>query len=137
MRQLIELLHRHEGMRLKPYKDSVGKLTIGIGRNLDDNGISEVEADFLLKNDLIRCFEEAQKFDWFVVLNDARACVIVSMIFNLGLPRFLGFKNMIKALEEERYEDASKEMLDSVWAKQVGRRADELSEMMKTGLISI
>lgn len=127
------MLIRHEGLRLKPYKDSVGKLTIGVGRNLDDVGISEAEAMFLLDHDIDAARAEAQKFVWFSKLDNVRQDVIVSMVFNLGMTRLLGFKNTLKAVEAGNWEAAAKGMLDSKWAKQVGKRADELAQMMVTG----
>lgn len=130
---LRDLLIRHEGMKLKPYLDCVGKLTIGAGRNLDDVGISQKEAEMLLENDIERSLALAESaFDWFYRLSPVRQDVILSMIFNLGIHGFLGFKKMIQAISIYDYELASREMLDSKWAGQVGKRAYELSEMMRT-----
>lgn len=131
LNQTVEMLKKHEGLRLKPYRDTVGKLTIGYGRNLDDVGINDEEALHMLLNDARKALEEAETFDWFKKLDLDRASVIVNMIFNMGLPRFRQFKKTIAALEESDYEKASEEMLDSLWAKQVGRRAIELSEIMR------
>ncbi len=130
---LKELLVRHEGMKLYPYPDCVGKLTIGVGRNLADVGISANEAEILLDNDIERCIACAEAaFDWFYRISPVRQDVIISMIFNLGIHGFLGFKKTIQAISIFDYELASKEMLDSKWASQVGKRAYELSEMMRT-----
>jgi lysozyme len=132
--RLKGLLIKHEGLKLKPYYDTVGKLTIGVGRNLDDVGISEHEAMVMLENDIGIAESKAdQVFPWFRKLNPARKDVIISMIFNLGLSGFINFKKMIKSLEQLDYNQASIEMIDSLWAKQVGNRAVELSNMMKTG----
>ncbi len=134
-KELVNLLKKHEGIRLKPYKDSVGKVTLGIGRNIESMGITAEEAEFLLQNDIQRCYDEAVvNFKWFDELDETRQDVILSMIFNLGLPSFLGFKKMIQAIENKDFESASKEMLDSKWSSQVGKRAYELSEMMKAGV---
>lgn len=134
MDRLTQMLIRHEGLRLKPYNDSVGKLTIGVGRNLEDIGITESEAMGLLKNDIERVFLEAHKtFKWFEGLNNARRDVILNMIFNLGLQGFLGFKRTIAFIEDRNFEAAAAEMLNSKWHEQVGRRAVELSEMMARG----
>lgn len=130
---LEDMLIRHEGLRLKPYRDSVGKLTIGVGRNLDDVGITEEEARYLLKNDIQKAVVEAKRFRWYAKLNNPRKQAIIDMIFNLGPSRFLGFKKMLAALEAGDYEAAAREMLDSKWAQQVGRRATELAEIMRTG----
>lgn len=132
---MIEQLKRHEGLRLKPYRCTAGKLTIGYGRNLEDVGISNAEAEAMLSNDLERCANEVAKHvDAFDKLNDARQAVLVNMCFNLGIAGLLKFKKFIAAVNDGLFELASKEMLDSQWAKQVGNRAIELSEQMKTGV---
>jgi lysozyme len=130
---LSEVLIRHEGLRLKPYKCSARKLTIGVGRNIEDRGISEDEAMLMLRNDIAVSHTEAKSFAWYGGLCDVRKNVVISMIFNLGLPRFKLFKLMIAALECGDYEVAACEMLDSKWARQVGNRAVELSGMMRAG----
>lgn len=128
------MLIRHEGMKLKAYTCPAGKITIGVGRNLEDVGITKEEALDLLMNDVRRCEKEAvSAFPWYVDLDSVRKDVIISMVFNLGLTRLLTFRKMIKAMEEKNYEEASVEALDSLWAKQVGKRAHELSEMMRLG----
>lgn len=133
-KKLKALLAKHEGLKLKPYKDSMGKLTIGVGRNLEDVGISEKEADELLANDIMRCHDQAfEAFDWYPALDDARQDVILSMIFNLGMHGFVQFKKTIQAIASKDFELASREMMDSHWASQVGKRAYELSEMMRLG----
>ena len=129
--KLIEQLKRHEGVELKPYRDTEGLLTVGVGRNLDHNGIRMVEADFMLMNDIKDCMEEAQTYHWYKDLSPARKAVIINMLFNLGKPRFDKFIKFQSALAEGLYDKASTEMLDSRWAKQVGKRAVELSIQMQ------
>jgi len=127
-------LIRDEGLRLKPYKDTVGKLTIGVGRNIDDMGITHDEAMFLLGNDI--SFVEADldaKLPWWRNLDEVRQRVLANMVFNLGITRFLRFKNTIALIEVKRYKAASEEMLKSVWAEQVGIRAKRLAQMMCDG----
>jgi len=132
--RLRKSLKRHEGKRLLPYEDQVGKLTIGFGRNLTDNGISEEEADFLLDGDIGTAVHEAQvRVACWPMLDHARQEVIVEMIFNLGWPRLAGFVKFLAALERADYTMASVEMLDSKWALQVGKRADRLSRQMRDG----
>lgn len=131
---LKQRIINHEGLRLKPYRCSANKLTIGVGRNLDDVGLSETEAYYLLDNDLKACENVCQyTFPWFEKLNILRQGIIIEMVFNLGIIGFLGFKKMIKALSIQDFAGASQEMIDSRWAKQVGQRANRLSLMMKTG----
>jgi lysozyme len=128
------MLIRHEGLRLKPYRDARNKLTIGVGRNLDDAGINREEALMLLNNDIATVRREIERaFPWVSRLNRVRKNVILDMVFNLGLPGFRRFKKTIAAIKAEDWENAAREMLDSQWAKQVGERAKELAAMMKRG----
>lgn len=131
---LKELLIKHEGLRLKPYRCTAGKLTIGVGRNLDDKGITEAEAMVMLDND-IRAITRAlsETFSWFIFLDNVRKAVVVSMVFNLGLGGFLKFKNTIAAIRDKDWNKAADNMLQSKWAEQVGQRAFELAEMMRYG----
>jgi lysozyme len=132
-KRLEQQIERDEGMRLKPYRDSVGKLTIGVGRNLDDRGISEGEAYAMLVNDIALAESEVSGLAFYDKLNNPRKAVVINMVFNLGIVRFLGFRNMIAALNAGDYEKAAAEMLDSKWAQQVGARAVRLAEQMKFG----
>lgn len=133
---LREQLLRHEGMRLKPYRCTAGKLTIGIGRNLDDCGISQTEAYMLLENDIQDC--EKQLLDAipeiYNALNDVRKSVLLNMCFNLGIKGLLGFANTLAFIKAGDWERAANNMLVSRWAKQVGMRAIELSELMRKGV---
>lgn len=130
---LIDMLIKHEDLKLKPYKDSVGKLSIGVGRNLEDNGIRRIEAMFMLRNDIDSVYDEIHMYSWFRNANEVRKLVLMDMAFNLGVPKLLGFKKMIQALRDKNYEEASRQMLDSKWATQVGQRAIDLAEMMFHG----
>ncbi len=112
---------------------SSGKLTIGVGRNLEDVGISKDEALYMLQNDIDRAIERLdKKFPTWRNLDDIRQEVLINMSFNLGYKLFR-FKKFLKAIEEKDYERASYEMLNSKWAEQVGRRAKELAYAMKYG----
>jgi len=133
VQKLIENLKRHEKLRLKPYLCSEGKITIGFGRNLEDMGISEKEAEMLLMSDIQRCYEELDVFSWFHDLDQVRQEAMVNMLFNLGLPTFLEFKRTLKFMAEGAYSQAAEEMLDSKWVRQVGDRASELAYMVETG----
>ena len=133
MKRLIAMLQRHEGLRLKPYECTAGKLSIGYGRNLDDMGISEVEAMVMLRNDIEQCYQELEMFSWFEDLDQVRQEALVDMLFNLGLPTFLEFKKTLKFVAEGKYSQAAEEMLRSKWANQVGDRAKELAYMVDTG----
>ncbi len=128
--QLIE----HEGLRLKPYRCPAGKLTIGIGRNLDDRGISEQEAAVLCRNDIDGAERDLDRnVPWWRELSAVRQMALVDMCLNLGWPRLSGFKRMLAALERTDYETAADEMLDSKWARQVGVRAVRIADMIRSG----
>jgi lysozyme len=131
-KRLIHTLIRHEALKLKPYRCSEGKLTIGVGHNLDDNGITEIEAIFILNNDLDSCEEQLRKFSWFEGLSDVRQEVIINLHFNIGHSSFLGFKKMIWALENGDYLEAGEQMKDSKWFNQVGIRAEQLVDAMQS-----
>lgn len=134
MSKCVDLIKKHEGLRLMPYKCTAGKLTIGYGRNIEDTGISEEEAEYLLESDIQQCFNYLQdKTDYFTGLCEPRQSVMVNMLFNLGWTRLSKFKNMIAALQAGDYKKASIEMLDSRWAKQVGKRSTELAAIMESG----
>ena len=132
-KKLIAELTRDEAYKRKVYKDSVGILTVGIGRNLENVGVSLDEAQYMLGNDIKAAVADAKKFSWYGCMSPVRKRVVVNMIFNLGLPRFKRFKKTIKFAERGDYQGFSTEMLDSEWAKQVGIRARRLSKMMKEG----
>jgi lysozyme len=131
---LREQLKRHEGFRRFPYLDTVGKRTVGYGRNLDDVGIREHEAAYLLSGDITNAIQDlVTRYPWFERLDPVRQAVLVNMGFNLGATKLAGFKNTLACIERGQYGEASKRMLDSLWAQQVGKRAVELAAQMKTG----
>jgi lysozyme len=132
--QMTKELVIDEGVRLKPYRCTAGKLTIGIGRNLDDRGITMGEATILLANDIAVVTQDLDRaLPWWTTLSEVRQRVMVNMAFNLGISRLLGFKNTLTLIKIAKYEDAAKEMLDSNWARQVGPRAIRLAKMMRDG----
>jgi lysozyme len=132
--KMIQELVRDEGIRLKPYRDTVGKLTIGIGRNLDDVGIMTSEAYYLCQNDITSVVDTLNlQLPWWKSLDEVRQRVIVNMVFNMGIGRFFTFINTIDLIKEGKYTDAAANMLLSKWAGQVGPRAIRLSEMMRIG----
>ena len=136
MNSLRDQLIRDEGMRLKPYTDSVGKLTIGCGRNLTDKGISLLEADVLLDHDITEAAAEVTAaFPWSVTgLDDVRREVLINMSFNMGIGSVQQFTKALAALEAQNWIAAAHEMLQSKWAKQVGPRAQRLADQITTGV---
>ena len=132
--KLAEQLKRDEGVKLKPYQCPAGKLTIGVGRNLEDNGISEEEAMMMLDNDIQSHADELfSRIPWALELDEERRGVLLNMAFNMGVPRLLTFKKTLAFIEAGDYTAASVEMLNSNWARQVGKRAERLSAQMRTG----
>ena len=134
MTDLHAQLVRHEGLRLKPYTDTVGKLTIGVGRNLTDKGISEATAYQMLDEDIDEAVADLAIFPWFAGLDAVRQRVLVDMRFNLGPSRFRQFRQTLAAVAHGEYVKASDQMLKSKWAAQVKGRARTLARMMATGL---
>ena len=133
--QLIEQLVDHEGLELNVYKDSLGIETIGIGRNLVHRGITEEEAHYLCNNDIDIVEQElVSEFPIVSNLDGVRQRVVIDMAFNVGVPRLTGFRKMWAAIHCGDYSEAAVEMMDSKWARQVGRRAERLSAMMETGV---
>ena len=136
MTRLKEMLKRHEGIRQFVYQCSANKLTIGVGRNIDKDGgigLSLDEINYLLDSDIVRCLRELNEFEWFSELDEVRQDAMVSICLNLGLPRLKGFELALNAMSLRLYDEAASEFLDSKWASQVGYRAKELSEMIRTG----
>ena len=151
----INKLIEHEGLVLEVYQDSLGIDTIGIGRNLEDRGISKEELDYLDIPNMEVVYEHGitEKDARYLALNDieivekelckahpcveeldeVRQLVLMDMAFNMGVPRLKKFVKMWNAIHEGLFDIASTEMLDSRWADQVGRRAVILSNAMKEG----
>ena len=151
----IKKLITHEGLRLEVYKDSLGIDTIGIGRNLEDRGITKEELDwmdipnmaivhtmgiteadamYLAENDVQIVEEELVRAHPCVNKLDAvRQLVVMDMAFNMGVPRLCKFKKMWNAIHEENYIAAAKEMLDSRWAIQVKSSSTKLANAMHNG----
>lgn len=131
---LRDQLKKDEGKRLKPYRCSAGKLSIGYGRNLEDNGISDKEANYLLDNDIQVAITEIKKLvGSFDRLNGPRQAVLVNMMFNIGAAGLVKFKRFLAALETGDYTQAAQEMENSTWYHQVKGRADRLCKQMETG----
>lgn len=140
--QLCDELRRDEGVRYSPYNDSRGIMTIGVGHNMQASPLpdgwtfplDDGQVDALLESDLMSVYSDLDSaLPWWADLNDVRQRVLCNMLFNLGLPKLLGFKNTLAAMRQGRYADAALGMLNSAWHSQTGARAVRLAEMMKTG----
>ena len=135
--ELKKLLIKHEAEVNHAYQDSEGYWTIGVGHLIDERKggkISHKISMLILDDDVAEAIGQCDRaFDWFDELDETRKIVILNMVFNLGINGFKKFKKTIQHVDNENYEEASREMLDSAWRVQVGNRALELSEMMKNG----
>ena len=133
---LAQELERDEALRLKPYRDTVGKLSIGVGRNLTDCGIRRDEAMLMLSNDIAATVADLdQHLPWWRQLDELRQRVLANMCFNLGIQRLMQFFHFLYALQKGDYEVAAKEMLASKWAEEVGERATRLAQAIKSGQV--
>jgi len=131
---LLEQLEDFEGLELKAYQCTAGKTTIGLGRNLDDYGITKEEAFYLAKNNIYELENELDRaIPWWRQLDDARQRALINLAYNVGTTTLLKFKKTLQYLEDGFYNDAGIEVLDSRWAKQVGRRATFISNVFITG----
>ena len=135
--RLIKMLKRHEGVKSHAYKCSAGKVTVGVGRNIDENGgigLTDSEIDMLLANDIKRVEQElTDRFSWYRNLDSVRREAMIDIAFNLGITKLLDFKKALAAMESGVYFWASTEFNASRWAEQVGDRAEELCDMIETG----
>lgn len=132
--KLYTQLVLHEGKKAKPYVDTVGKITIGIGRNLTDVGLSEDEIQYLFNNDKARTIKDLDNYlPWWRGLDEVRRRVLFDMCFNMGIGTLRTFKNTLNFIQKKMWTSASQNMLASKWATQVGQRAKRLADMMETG----
>ena len=135
--KLIAMLKRHEGVESHAYHCSENKVTIAVGRNVDKAGglgLSDDEVDYLLQNDINRVSGELNsEYEWFAGLDDVRQDAMIDISFNLGQTRLRAFKNALAAMAKGDWRAAADEFMDSRWSGQVGNRAKELTEMIRTG----
>lgn len=132
MMDVKALIEDHEGRKPKLYKCTANKNSIGIGRNLDDVGLSDDEIDYLFANDLKRAQDAASKYPWFANLSEVRQAAVLDLIFNLGPSRFAGFRNFIQAMSLKQYTWAAAELKDSRWYSQVGRRGPRIVSIIRS-----
>jgi lysozyme len=124
-----------EGRRSRPYKDSRGYLTVGIGRNIDAVPFSDDEIDLMFANDVARA--EAgliAHLQWYAALDPVRKRVLIDLAFNLGTAGLLAFHQTLSAIAAGDYTAAAADLQDSIWSKEVGERAVKLEQMLRTGL---
>ena len=126
----------HEGLERLPYIDTVGKITIGIGYNLTDRGLSDDWINQQFSDDVDYFYNKLIAFPWFKHLTQDRQIALIDMAF-MGWKKFLTFNKMIKALQQGDYETAAFEMLNSKWAQQVGDRAKTLANVINDGVYHV
>src|SRR5690349_19860103 len=115
--RLTKLIDSDEGNRLKVYRDFKGILSIARGRNLESVGLRPSESDFLFHNDVEDIMQQLTvALPWIDTLNSVRQTALVDMGF-MGVPKLLGFRNMLTALQLGQWAAAYHECLDSKWAK--------------------
>jgi lysozyme len=129
---VVELLKRHEGFSRTVYLCTAGRQTIGYGRNLSDVGISEAEADWLLRRDLDKAARQLEAEGYWAGLGEVRRAVLLDMVVNLGWGGFARFHKLRAALAAREYARAATEMLDSDWHRQLPGRSTRLAAMMRT-----
>ena len=125
-------LKKHEGFRGKPYLCTAGKTTIGYGRNLDANPLTEREAMFLLENDIVECLNDLKTRSYWPNLSNYQQAALIDLRFNLGAAGFASFKMMGKALEMGDYTEAAYQVLNSKYHDQVGKRAEDVAKWLTT-----
>lgn len=144
--RIIERIKEYEGYSDKPYQCTAKKWTVGFGYNYEDRGFTTDELTEILKDgftkemaekfiakDVQSCLKDAEKFPWFKSLNEARAAVVIDMIYQLGITGFKGFKNTLEYLAKGDWKSASTEMIHSKWYTQSGRRSRTNVKQMDTG----
>ena len=126
---LLEQIKLHEGFKSTVYEDTEGYDTIGYGFAIKDLELDEDVAELILMKKIQKLLERILVvFKWFKDAPDEVKFVVTNMCYQLGVSGFSKFKKTIYLLETEQYEEASVEMLNSLWAKQTPNRAKELSE---------
>lgn len=149
MAEMITRLKLHEGCSLKPYICPAGKLTIGIGHNVEANpltseelrvvgdwkhGITREAAHYLCKNDIERCIKELKKhLKFFDDLDNERKYALIDLCFNLGINKLLTFKKTLASIACGNYRKAAEQLLQSKYASQVGKRAKRIAKLIETG----
>ena len=131
--RLVDILKEDEGYRQHPYIDTVGKLTVGVGRNLTDKGLTEEEAEYLLNNDIKEAETDCERefLFWYQLHPDAQI-VLCCLAFNMGINGLRNFTKMLKHLERKEYQSAADELEDSRWARQVGfARKTRMIQMLR------
>lgn len=136
MTSIVNLLRYQEGEILHAYQDHMGYWTIGVGRLIDERkggGISQFESSYLLNNDILHVEHDLDLYlPWWRQQSPVRSMALISMCFQLGINGLLQFRNTLSSLEKEKYETAASAALDSKWARQTPKRAQEIAAMIRS-----
>ena len=130
---LRKRIRLHEGKRNRPYQDSLGVWTVGIGRNLQSVPFSDDEIDLMFENDLRRAVDGAETFGVYHSLDEVRRGVLIEMVFQMGVLGVSKFRKFLSAAQRSDWYSAYQEMLDSEWARQTPERARRLAEIFLSG----
>ena len=131
--RLRETIIRHEGIRLDMYQDTLGIWTLGVGHNIEEKGISQAVMELMLEEDLAEAVSELKRsVSFFSKMPEQVQEALVNLAFNMGIPRLMQFKKTLAYLRDGNFEAAADELLDSRYAEQVRRRADEVADMIRT-----
>jgi len=126
-KRLIE----EEGLKLKLYHCTAGKLTIGVGRNVEDRGITHDTAMQMLDEDIDICVGELEKnISWFEDAPTKIQEVLIDLCFNMGINRLMGFVKTLHKLKTGAYREAAEELLDSRYASSVPNRAKRNADII-------
>lgn len=130
---VADLIKDHEGTSLSLYRCTAGKWTVGIGRNIEDNGIRQDEADLMLANDIRECrLQLLRAYPWFNALDEVRQAALIDLMFCLGPMRLGGFKKFLAATGRGDWPRAAEELRSSKWFEQVARRGPRVAAMIET-----
>ena len=130
--KLIESIKQHEGYVGIVYKDSVGVDTIGYGFAIKDLELDEDICEIILERKVSQLIDRiSNKFSWYVYMPQEIKDIVTEMCYQLGVTGFSKFKKTIAYLQDKKWEEASVEMLDSLWARQTPNRAKEMSNRVK------
>jgi len=132
---MMRLLELNEGLKLKPYVDTVGKVTIGLGRNLTDRGITRAEAFMMARTNVEEEIQNLLLSDSYITLMDpVRQAAVIDLAYNLGISKWRQFRRTRDHLAAGEYELAAEDLMDSKWFRQVGLRGPRIVKMIVTGL---
>ncbi|ECO0585165.1 glycoside hydrolase family protein [Salmonella enterica subsp. diarizonae] len=145
-REIFSLLKMEEGVSHKPYINSLGYPTVGVGFKLGPQGASLKNYTFCLTDNVIeawlqenidrvyRSMQRNEKINRALLYsNSVRADILISMAYQMGVNGLAGFNNMFVAITGQDWNNAADEMRRSIWAKQTPERAERHATVIETG----